>query len=87
MESIIITVRLISSSIEYDIEVSPNLPCGELAGQIAEAIKSKDFETARKMASHMSLSTTDGRRLPDNATLGGMGLWDGSILVLGSEPE
>ena len=87
MESVIITVRLISSSIEYDIEVSPNLPLGELAGQIVDAVKSKDFETVRTMGPYVYLSTPDGRRLPNDATLGGIGLWDGSILILGSEPE
>ena len=85
MDSIVITVRLGTGAAEYDMEVSPNVPCGELAAQVAQAIRVKDFAAAQRLGANPYLATADGRRLPDETTLGRMGLWDGSIIVLGSD--
>ena len=83
MESVIITVRL-DSSAQYDMEVSPNIPCGELVLQIVDAIRAKDFDVAKSIGAVPYLSSK-GRRLANDATLGGLGLWDGSILILESD--
>lgn len=83
MEGIIVTVRTRPGSVEFDMELSPNTACGELAGQIVEAIRMKDTSIARMVGANPYLSTIDGRRLDDETNLGRMGIWDGSILVLG----
>ena len=85
MDSIIISVRLSNGVSEYDVEVSPNIPCRELAIQIADAIRVKDISITQYIGVNPYISTSDGRRLPEDTTLGAMGLWDGSIIVLRGE--
>ena len=84
MASVIITVRL-SNSFDYDMEVSPNIPCGELALQVMDAIRAKEPGAVKHIGTMPCFSTSEGRRIPSEATLGKMGLWDGSILILGSD--
>jgi hypothetical protein len=85
LDSAIVTVRGENGSFEYDMELSADAACGALSEKIAEALRAKDAEAARRIVGKPYLSAADGRRLPEDATLAGMGLWDGSVIILGSE--
>ena len=81
MDTIIVTIRVAKSGQQYDMEVSPHVPCGELAKQIVSAIELENSTVARDIKNPY-LATEAGHRLADSKTLASMGIWDGSIITI-----
>jgi len=83
VDSVILTVKVERTSIEYDMELPANVPGKELCGKLLSALKNLEgvaFSGVEKISLRVM---RNGRLLGDRETLETAEVWDGNTVIVG----
>ncbi|MDR0405979.1 MAG: EsaB/YukD family protein [Clostridiales bacterium] len=82
LNSVILTVRVERTDLEYDMEFPADVPGGQLCEKLLAALRNIENDTFRAVEKiHLTIERT-GTPLDDDQTLEQAGVWDGGIVTV-----
>ena len=82
LDSVIVTVRVENTDIEYDMELPADIQGSELCKKLLEALRVIETETFKTVGEIGIFIEKSGQLLSGEQTLEEAKVWDGSIIVV-----